>query len=111
MIVVDALILELNRNESESPGIKFGMLYPDNEGTVLFDSALGRLTYKSVLDLRKDFYLIIDALVSENLATIKARPNITTLNGQQATIDVGTVQYYKVVNVDKDGKEETRYQR
>ena len=44
------------------------------------------------------------------LATIKARPNITTLNGQQATIDVGTVQYYKVVNVDKDGKEETRYQ-
>lgn len=110
LIVVDALILELNRNENESPGIKFGMLYPDNEGTVLFDSALGRLTYKSVLDLPKDFYLIIDALVSENLATIKARPNITTLNGQQATIDVGTVQYYKVVNVDKDGKEETRYQ-
>ena len=23
---------------------------------------------------------------------------------------MGTVQYYKVVNVDKDGKEETRYQ-
>ena len=110
LIVVDALILELNRNENESPGIKFGMLYPDNEGTVLFDSSLGRLTYKSILDLPKDFYLIIDALVSENLATIKARPNITTLNGQQATIDVGTVQYYKVVNVDKDGKEETRYQ-
>jgi len=109
LIVVEALILELNRNENESPEAKLGMNYND-DSSVLFDSVLGKLTYKSILQLPEDFYLRVSSLVSNNQATIKARPNITTLNGQQASIDVGTVQYYKVVNTDNDGNEETKYQ-
>ncbi|MFP4662664.1 MAG: type II secretion system protein GspD, partial [Halanaerobiales bacterium] len=110
LIVVDALILELNRNESEGPEMKLGMNYEDNEEKVLFDSLLGKLNYRSVLELPSDFYLKVNSMVSQNQATIKARPNITTLNGQQASIDVGTVQYYKVVNTDNDGNEDTKYQ-
>jgi type IV pilus assembly protein PilQ len=109
-IVVDALIIEFSRNQNESPGIKLGMNYGDEKETVLFDSALGQITYKSVLELPEDFYLKINYLVNKGDATVKARPNITTMNGQQARIDVGTVQYYKVINTDEDGNDETRYQ-
>ncbi|HLV10242.1 MAG TPA: secretin and TonB N-terminal domain-containing protein [Halanaerobiales bacterium] len=108
-IVVDALIVEFSRNRNESPGIRLGMTYDDDEETVLFDSALGRLTYKSILKLPDDFYLRINYLVDQGEATVKARPNITTMNGQQARIDVGTVQYYKVVDSDGDN-DQTRYQ-
>ncbi|MFP4016677.1 MAG: type II secretion system protein GspD [Halanaerobiales bacterium] len=110
LIVVDALILELNKNESEGPEMRLGMNYEEGDDRVLFDSLLGKLNYRSVLELPSDFYLKVNSLVSQNQATIKARPNITTLNGQQASIDVGTVQYYKVVNTDDNGNEDTKYQ-
>ena len=109
-IVVEALIIELSHNQNENPAFKLGMNYNDEDETVLFDSALGQLTYKSVLKLPSDFYLKIQSLVEKGDATVKANPNITTLNGEQAIIDVGTVQYYKVVNTDDDGNEETKYQ-
>lgn len=109
-IVVDALIIEVSHNQNSNPALQLGMNYNDEDETVLFDSSLGKLTYKSVLDLPSDFYLKVKSLVEKGVATVKARPNITTLNGQQAKIDVGTVQYYKVVNTDDDGNEETKYQ-
>ncbi|ACL70611.1 secretin and TonB N-terminal domain-containing protein [Halothermothrix orenii] len=109
LIVVEAVVVELTRNRQENPVIKLGMEY-DGEEELLFDTSMGKLTYKSVLDLPDDFYLKIEALVTEGLLTVKARPNITTLNGQQAMIDVGTVQYYKVKQTDGEGNEETQYQ-
>lgn len=109
LIVVEALILELNENESESPEVSLGMEYEGND-TTLFDSVLGKLTYKSVIDLPADFYFKVNSLVSNNQATIKARPNITTLNGKKASIDVGTVQYYRVIDTDSNGDDTTRYQ-
>ncbi len=109
-IVVDALVIEFSRNENESPGVKLGMNYDDEKETVLFDSAQGQITYKSVLELPEDFYLKVNYLVNKGDATVKARPNITTMNGQQARIDVGTVQYYKVIDTDNDGNDQTRYQ-
>lgn len=109
-IVVDALVIELSNNKIKNPILKLGMNYNDEEETVLFDSVLGQLTYKSVLDLPDDFYLKVNSLVNQGVATVKARPNITTLNGQQAVIDVGTVQYYKVIKIDSEGNETTQYQ-
>ena len=106
LIVVDALVIELSNNRNESPAMKLGI----SDDNLLLDSALGQLTYKSIMDLPKDFHLNIQSLVGSGEATIKASPNITTLNGQQARIDVGNVQYYKVIKTDEDGNEETKYQ-
>lgn len=113
-IIVDALIIQLNKDKNENPGIKIGMLYGDNDdeekATVLFDTVLGQINYKSILKLPSDFYLKINNLVTEGLATVKARPNITTLNGQQASIDVATTQYYRTVETDEDGNEDVKYE-
>lgn len=113
-IVVDALIIQLNKSKNEGQGIKIGSLYEDNDNeekaTVLFDTAEGQINYKSVLKLPNDFYFKINNLVTQGLATVKARPNITTLNGQQANIDVSTTQYYKIVETDSDGNEDISYE-
>ena len=110
-IVVEALIVEVSDSESEDPNYKLGMDYDDKEKTTLLDTGLGKLTYKSVLDLPSDFYLKLQSLVKQGQATVKANPNITTLNGQEAKINVGMVQYYEVKEYDEDDNTElTEYQ-
>lgn len=42
-----------------------------------------------------DFWLLIDALETKGKAKVKARPRIATLNGNEASIDVGWVRYYR----------------
>ena len=110
-IVVEALIVEVSQNQSQDPTYKLGMNYDNDEQTTLLDTGLGRLTYKSVLELPSDFYVKLQSLVNEGQATVKANPNITTLNGQEASINVGMVQYYEVKEYDEDDNTEvTEYQ-
>jgi len=109
-IVVEALIVEISHSQNKNPTAKLGMNYKDDDETTLLDTALGKLTYKSVLELPEDFYVKLQSLVSKGKATVKARPNVTTLNGQEAEINVETVQYYKSVTTDSDGNEETTYE-
>ena len=42
-----------------------------------------------------NFWLMIDALETKGKAKVKARPRIATLNGNEASIDVGWVRYYR----------------
>lgn len=113
-IVVEAIIIEVNRRESDSPLFKFGIRANEKEGgQVLLDSLLGKLTYSSVIKLTPEFYLTLEDLVSQGVANLKAKPKITTLNGHQAKINVGKVQYYKVVSSsdkDDESKTQTEYQ-
>lgn len=107
-IVVEALIVEINREENFDPNFGVKMNYKDKD-SVLLDTVLGKLTYKSILKLPQNFIMDINALEEKGKLTIKASPNITTLNGQQARIKVGTVQYYKSVQEDSDDNESVSY--
>lgn len=112
-IVVEAIILEVSRNNNRNPLYKLGIdANKDEGGSVLFDTIMGKLTYNSILKLKPDFYIHLEDMISEGIATVKARPKITTLNGIQAKINVGSVQYYKITKYpdgsDKDP--ETQYQ-
>ena len=53
-----------------------------------------RLGIAHVGTLRPDFFVKLYALEQEGKANIRSRPQIATLNGHKATIDVGTTQYY-----------------
>ena len=44
--------------------------------------------------LPKDFFFRIQALDQEGLVTVQSRPQISTLNGHSASIQIGTTQYY-----------------
>ncbi|MFW5972246.1 MAG: type II secretion system protein GspD [Bacillota bacterium] len=111
-IVVEALIVEFTNNSIDDTGIDFGIENDvgDGEKETIFTSSVGELTLNSIMDLNSDFYLKINAMVDNNNATIKARPNITTLNGQQANIDVSDVNYYAIKKNNEDGSSETTYE-
>lgn len=95
-IVVEAVILQVNRNKNDGPGLKLKGQANLGEGAVLLDIFNGKLTFDSVKTLTPQFWIELEKLISEGVVTLKARPNITTLNGYQAKINVGSVQYYKV---------------
>ncbi len=112
-IVVEAIIVQVTRNIDNNPLLKFGVKSNESEGgTTLLDTVLGKLTFNSVLKLKPEFYIQLENLINEGVVTLKARPNITTLNGCQAKINVGSVQYYKTsTNSDDDSKQgQTQYQ-
>lgn len=44
--------------------------------------------------LPDDFYFRIQALSQEGIVNIKSRPQISTLNGHTASIEIGTTQYF-----------------
>src|SRR5437868_9332923 len=44
--------------------------------------------------LPSDFFIRLRALEDKGLANVKSRPLIATLNGQQATLSIGTTQYF-----------------
>jgi type IV pilus assembly protein PilQ len=57
-------------------------------------NVLGRTINMSSAKLPDDFYLRVKALETKGLADIKSRPLLATLNGQQASLSIGTTQYY-----------------
>lgn len=44
--------------------------------------------------LPPEFYLQVQALAQEGIAEVRSRPKITTLNGHEASLSIGTTQYY-----------------
>lgn len=44
--------------------------------------------------LPDDFYFRIQALAREGLAHIRSRPQVSTINGETASLSIGTTQYY-----------------
>ncbi len=75
--------------------------YPDvqlNTGGKAADQALqdiaGRLGVSNLGHLSDDFYIRLRALSREGKANIRSRPIIAALNGREASINIGTTQYY-----------------
>jgi len=110
-IVVDALIIDISHQKGDSSSLSLSSQLEDGEDSItLFDNDLGKLSYKSIINFSDNFRLNLQSLISNGKATIRANPNITTLNGQEATIEVSDVTYYEVINTDEDGNEEMKYQ-
>lgn len=49
---------------------------------------------QNVGKLPNNFFFKIQALDQEGLVTVRSRPQISTLNGHKASIEIGTTQYY-----------------
>jgi len=50
--------------------------------------------FAKLATLPDDFYLSIKALEEKGLANVRSRPLLATLNGHQASLSIGTTQYY-----------------
>jgi type II secretory pathway component GspD/PulD (secretin) len=58
------------------------------------ESFASHLGVTNVGHLPQAFFLMLHALEQEGKANVRSRPQIATLNGHQAKIDVGTTQYF-----------------
>jgi type IV pilus assembly protein PilQ len=120
-VLIEALVVDYDLTDITDLGIQAGLLgRPDTSGversgTVIpgldFSATgpwinrqlqeIGTVTmFNETFNVAKygvlpaDFYLKVQALEEKGLANIRSRPLLATLNGQQATLSIGTTQYY-----------------
>lgn len=109
-IMIECLVVELSKNTQRTIGLT-GSFQPDTSSRSAFpvfkaayggdkvndalDEIAGRLRMGTLGTLPSDFLLQIEALETAGKAKVRARPRITTLNGNQANINVGWVRYYQ----------------
>ena len=109
-VMIEVLVVELSKRSSIELGFKGGYFksdstrlafprvsqhYTGNEINQALDDIAEQLRMGSLGKLPADFMLTIDALEIAGKAKVRARPRITTLNGNQASINVGWVRYYQ----------------
>jgi len=109
-IMIECLVVELSKNTQRSLGLsgtfqpdtvtrsafpKLKAAYDGDQVNEALDEIAGRLRMGSLGKLPSDFLLQIEALETAGKAKVRARPRITTLNGNQANINVGWVRYYQ----------------
>jgi type IV pilus assembly protein PilQ len=109
-VTIECLVVELSKRSTLELGFKGGYFKPDttrlifprftqnydgNDLNNALDEIAGRLRMGSLGKLPADFMLTIDALEVAGKAKVRARPRITTLNGNQANINVGWIRYYQ----------------
>lgn len=110
-IMIEAVIVEFSKSAITEIGFRGLYAKPDTIVNTLFphltytasDDDLNDILnvigdYLNLTNLGRvpsNFWLMIDALETKGKAKVKARPRIATLNGNEASIDVGWVSYYR----------------
>ncbi len=109
-VLIEALVVEYSKSASRLLGLRgsyarsdtINRVFPrltlstSGEDLNVIINKIGE--YFNVAKLGRvpeDFWLSIDALETKGKAKVKARPRIATLNGNEASIDVGWIRYYR----------------
>lgn len=120
-VLIEALVVDFDRTKGSEFGIEAGLLgSPDTTGIARSGSLvpginggatgpwLNRrfekighvnlfgtdINVASLGVLPADFYMQVKALEQRGIANIKSRPLLATVNGQQASLSIGTTQYF-----------------
>lgn len=118
-VVIEAVIVEFYKGRNSQYGIKSGQPKADASAPVVgpaialqgatalqpstvLKTELGDLTTTVGL-LPQNFFLQLEAIENSDKGRVLARPRLTTLNGQQANINVGTSDYFQVTTTDRNG--------
>ncbi|KPK67884.1 hypothetical protein AMJ71_07850 [candidate division TA06 bacterium SM1_40] len=112
-VMFDAVIAQLSDKAQMKLGMRGGYFEPttpDTGRTIIptlnvvltgddisdrVEDITDQLRFGSLGRLPEDFVLTLEALETSGDVRVRARPRIATLNGNQASIDVGTVQWYR----------------
>ena len=122
-VVLEAIIVEFTRKKSSELGIR-KYSATATPGTSVSGPAIVGATHiggsaslqglapfdmATVTILPQDFGLQLNAMESAELAKVLARPRLTTLNGQPATIHIGNSDYFQVSTTSSTGVISTDY--
>lgn len=109
MILIEALVVDVNLDKVRNIGVTAAIgtsnlgsnsqnLYPNFEqiwGGNDVKAALGGIPgLRGVVNLPANFALKLSALEQESVVDVRSRPQVATLNGSEATIDIGQTQYF-----------------
>jgi type IV pilus assembly protein PilQ len=109
-VLIEVVIVEYSKATSQELGFRglysrtdsTNRLFPrfthsvsGSEINELIDRVGDYFNLTNLGNVPRNFWLMIDALESKGKARVKARPRIATLNGNEASIDVGWVRYYR----------------
>lgn len=107
VVMIELIIMDVNRNFNISTGITAGVgdAPVKTGGTVLpgIDLTVGGGTINNILSLMglanlggvgPNFYLNLKAMETNGYVDIQSTPRLSTLNGHEATINIGNKDYY-----------------
>jgi len=103
-VMIEALVTELSTTNKKELGIDWSCEWDsatttDNKGRGIIElqDIKGILSYATTGGFIRDISAIVEAMVEEGKATIRANPKIATLEGKEATIFVGQEKYYSII--------------
>jgi type II secretory pathway component GspD/PulD (secretin) len=109
MILIEALVVDVNLDKVRNIGVTAAIgasnlggsnqnLYPNFEQIWAGNdvkAALGGIPgLRGVVNLPANFALKLSALEQESIVDVRSRPQVATMNGSEATIDIGQTQYF-----------------
>lgn len=108
-ILIEALVVDVDMDKIRNIGVKaflgssgkgsnsrnvypsFEQIFDKNDGDAVLSAIPG---LRDVVTLPKDFFVKINAMEQEKILDIRSRPQVATLNGSEATINIGQTQYF-----------------
>lgn len=99
-IVLEVLVIEIWEEASEEFGLDWE--YSDNHNSFSMQEGLGFFTglarYTSIPQGQlMNLAFTLRALIKEEKATIRSRPSVATLDGEEAVIDVSLEEYFSII--------------
>ncbi|MBK7112506.1 MAG: hypothetical protein IPH60_08690 [Flavobacteriales bacterium] len=119
VVMIEVMLVDVNRSRTLSTGIKAGLGDgPTTTGGAVLPGVDFNLNSSSINNLinsfngfgvfnlgnvAPDFYLSIQALESDGMLKLRSTPQLSTLNGHEATMSIGQTEYYLEVRNDLIG--------
>ena len=109
MVLIEVTMLDVRKGKSVSTGIKAGVgdsakvggtLFPGLDftfGSNSINDFLHKIGANNLLNIGKvapNFYVTLSALESNNNVEIRSIPKLSTLNGHDAKLSIGSTRYY-----------------
>jgi type IV pilus assembly protein PilQ len=110
VILIEVIIVDINKNFTLKTGIKAGLgeskettkgtIYPELDVTIGSDAINkflknnNRLGLENLGNVSPNFYLKLSALEEQGLLNVRSTPQLSTLNGHEATLSIGNTEYY-----------------
>ena len=119
MVTIEVILVDVRRSRTTSTGIRAGLGNDTNSvgGTVspgvnfklstgAINDLIGRLENSSAINLgrvNKNFYVSLNAEERKNNVNVRSTPKLSTLNGHEATLLLGSTRYFSIQNQNFQG--------
>lgn len=119
LVMIEVMIVDVNRNRTLSTGLKAGLGGGPTRsgGTILpgIDYNMNSTTLNDLINsfngfgvfnlgnVAPGFYLSLQALETDGMLKLRSTPQLSTLNGHEATLSIGQTEYYLEVRNDLIG--------